>query len=156
MSTFVIFSDFLGHNIFVHNVVLLWYVFFFIWKKLGSLVREVSKVSKNLFRFFQANRPNKNTPIWGMRFLAFYTVFRASRVTFFLVNRVKNQNKPKRPKSGGCLGSFWFSTLLLADTGTDYNLHHAFSSEPSWIPKRTQTATKWWPFGFVLVFNSIH
>ena len=26
----------------------------------------------------------------------------------------------------------------------------------SWKPKRTQTATKWWPFGFVLVFNSAY
>ena len=49
----------------------------------------------------------------------------------FLVNRVENQNEPKRPQSGGRLGSFWFSTRPSADTGTDYNLHHAFSSEPS-------------------------
>ena len=42
-----------------------------------------------------------------------YTVFRARRITFFLVNRVENQNEPKRPQ-------------------------------------------KWWPFGFVLVFNSAY
>ena len=53
-----------------------------------------------------------------------YTVFRARRITFFLVNRVENQNEPKRPQSGGRLGSFWFSTRPSADTGTDYNLHH--------------------------------
>ena len=39
----------------------------------------------------------------------------------FLVNRVENQNEPKRPQSGGRLGSFWFSTRPSADTGTDYN-----------------------------------
>ena len=27
-----------------------------------------------------------------------------------LVNRVENQNEPKRPRGGGRLGSFWFST----------------------------------------------
>ena len=42
-----------------------------------------------------------------------YTVFCARRISFFLVNRVEDQNEPKRPP------------LL-------------------------------WPFGFVLVFNSIH
>ena len=31
---------------------------------------------------------------------------------------------------------------------------HFFSIESSWKPKRTQTATEWRPFGFVLVFNS--
>ena len=30
----------------------------------------------------------------------------------FLVNRVENQNEPKRPQSGGRLGSFWFSTRI--------------------------------------------
>ena len=50
-----------------------------------------------------------------------YTVFRASRVHFFLVNRVENQNEPKRPQSGGRLGSFWFSTRPTAMGGTDYN-----------------------------------
>ena len=54
-----------------------------------------------------------------------YTVFRARRITFFLVNRVENQNEPKRPQGGGRLGSFWFSTRPSADTGTDYNLHNA-------------------------------
>ena len=29
-----------------------------------------------------------------------YMVFRTSRVTFFLVNRVENQNEPKRPQNG--------------------------------------------------------
>ena len=50
-----------------------------------------------------------------------YTVFRVRRITFFLVNRVENQNEPKRPQSGGRLGSFWFSTRPSADSGTDYN-----------------------------------
>ena len=50
-----------------------------------------------------------------------YTVFRAWRITFFLVNRVENQNEPKRPQSGGRLGSFWFSTRPTAMGGTDYN-----------------------------------
>ena len=49
-----------------------------------------------------------------------FTVFHASRKTFFLVNRVENQNEPKRPQGGGRLGSFWFSTRPSADTGTDY------------------------------------
>ena len=39
----------------------------------------------------------------------------------FLVNRVENQNEPKRPQSGGRLGSFWFSTRPTAMGGTDYN-----------------------------------
>ena len=38
--------------------------------------------------------------------------------------------------------------------GTDYNLHQKFSSEPSWKPKQTQTATTsvavWVSFGFQL------
>ena len=50
-----------------------------------------------------------------------YTVYRARRITFFLVNRVENQNEPKRPQGGGRLGSFWSSTRPWADTGTDYN-----------------------------------
>ena len=53
-----------------------------------------------------------------------YTVFHARRITFFLVSRVENQNEPKRPQSGGRLGSFWFSTRPSADTGTDYNQHY--------------------------------
>ena len=56
-----------------------------------------------------------------------YTVFRVGWITFFLVNRVENQNEPKRPQSGGRLGSFWFSTRPSADTSTDYNLHHALN-----------------------------
>ena len=52
-----------------------------------------------------------------------YTVFRARRNTFFLVNLVENQNEPKRPQSGGRLGSVWFSTRPTAMEGTDYNLH---------------------------------
>ena len=51
-----------------------------------------------------------------------YTIFRARRITFFLVNRVENQNEPKRPQSGGRLGSFWFSTRPTAMGGTDYNV----------------------------------
>ena len=51
----------------------------------------------------------KNSPL----LMSVYTVFRASRVTFFVLNRVENQNEPKRPQ-------------------------------------------KWWPFGFVLVFNSAY
>ena len=43
-----------------------------------------------------------------------YTVFNA-------INRVENQNEPKRPQSGGRLGSFWFSTRPTAMGGTDYN-----------------------------------
>ena len=39
----------------------------------------------------------------------------------FLVNRVEHQNEPKRPQSGGRLGSFWCSTRPSADTGTDYH-----------------------------------
>ena len=50
-----------------------------------------------------------------------YTVFRARRITFFLANRVENQNEPKRPQGGDCLGSFWFSTRPTAMGGTDYN-----------------------------------
>ena len=41
----------------------------------------------------------------------------------FLVNRVENQNEPKRPQSGSTLDSFWFSTRLSADRGTNYNLY---------------------------------
>ena len=52
-----------------------------------------------------------------------YTIFRAKRITFFLVNRVKNQNEPKRPQSGGRLGSFWFSTRPTAMGSTDYKLY---------------------------------
>ena len=65
-----------------------------------------------------------------------YTVFRVSRVTFFLVNRVKNQNEPKRPKSDGRLGLLWFSTRPLADTGTDYNQEFDYGTllELSHIP----------------------
>ena len=36
-------------------------------------------------------------------------------------NRVEHQNEPKRPQSGGRLGSFWFSTRPSADTGIDFN-----------------------------------
>ena len=85
------------------------------------------------------------------------------------MNRVENQNEPERPQSGGRLGSFWFSTRPSADTGTDYNIHHAHKITealwalralcaslvsvhgvviisacvyrmPSWTPKWTQTA----------------
>ena len=108
-----------------------------------------------------------------------YTVFRARRITFFLVNRVENQNEPKRPQGGGRLGSFWFSTRPTAMGGTDYNVLGLWDNlrssssicpkielliiisasvcrRPSWKLKRTQTATTLWPFGFVLVFNLIH
>ena len=57
-----------------------------------------------------------------------YTVFRASRVTFFPANRVENQNEPKRRLGRRRLGSFWFSTRPTAVGGTDYNLHHALKS----------------------------
>ena len=50
-----------------------------------------------------------------------YTVFRAIQITIFLVNRVENQNEPKRPQCGGRLGSFWLSTRPTAMGGTDYN-----------------------------------
>ena len=56
-------------------------------------------------------------------YLILYMVLRVKRVTLFLVNRVENQNEPKRPQSVGRLGSFWFSTRPFAETGTDYNLH---------------------------------
>ena len=46
--------------------------------------------------------------------------------TFFLVNRVENQNEPKRPQSAGRLGSFWFSTQPSADTGTDHQSQICF------------------------------
>ena len=36
------------------------------------------------------------------------------------MNRVENENEPKRPQSGGRLGSFWFSTRPTAMGGTDY------------------------------------
>ena len=52
-----------------------------------------------------------------------YTVFRVGWISFFLVNRVENQNEPKRPQSGSTLDSFWFSTRLSADRGTNYNLY---------------------------------
>ena len=52
-----------------------------------------------------------------------YTVFRVGRITFFLVNRVRNQNDSKRPQSVGRLALFWFFTRCLADSGTDYNPH---------------------------------
>ena len=55
--------------------------------------------------------------------VADYTVFSVRWNTYFLVNRVENQNEPKRPQSGGRLGSFWFSTRPTAMGGTDYNLH---------------------------------
>ena len=40
-------------------------------------------------------------------YLILYMVLRVKRVTLFLVNRVENQNEPKRPQSVGRLGSFW-------------------------------------------------
>ena len=52
-----------------------------------------------------------------------YTVFRAGGENFFQVNRVRNQNDPKRPQSVGRLGLFWFLTRRLADSGTGYNPH---------------------------------
>ena len=59
-------------------------------------------------------KTNQSPPKGGISWmLVVYTVFRARRITFFLVNRVQNQNEPKRPQ-------------------------------------------KWWPFGFVLVFNSAY
>ena len=61
-----------------------------------------------------------NTPLRIFNFTN-YTVFRVDRITFFLVNRVENQNEPKRSQSGGRLGSFWFSTRPTAMGGTDYN-----------------------------------
>ena len=48
-------------------------------------------------------------------------VFRVGRITFFQVNRAENQNEPKRPQSGGRLGSLWFSTRPSVMGGTDYN-----------------------------------
>ena len=57
--------------------------------------------------------------------LAPYTVFRVGRITFFRVNRVKNQNEPKRPQSVDHLGLLWLSNRPSADSGTESNLHHA-------------------------------
>ena len=37
------------------------------------------------------------------------------------LNRVENQNEPKRQQGGGRLGSFWFSIRPTAMGGTDYN-----------------------------------
>ena len=70
-----------------------------------------------------------------------YTVLRVGRITFFLANRVEHQNEPKRPQSGGRLGSFWCSTRPSADTGTDYNQQQ----------ERNQTAT--FQFGVQLVYS---
>ena len=39
-----------------------------------------------------------------MTYKVLYTVFGARRITFFLVNRVENQNEPKRPQSDGRYG----------------------------------------------------
>ena len=50
-----------------------------------------------------------------------YTLTRFSTLGGSLANRVENQNEPKRPQSGGRLGSFWFSTRPTAMGGTDYN-----------------------------------
>ena len=49
-----------------------------------------------------------------------YAVFRTRRIAFILLNRVENQNEPKRPQSGGRLGSFWFSTRFTRKT-LDYS-----------------------------------
>ena len=50
-----------------------------------------------------------------------YTVFFRQMEHFLtdMSNRVEHQNEPKRPLSGGHLGSFWSSTRPSADTGTD-------------------------------------
>ena len=73
--------------------------------------RNVSKhIHEEYFALFAAGTANKNKIFQDeIR----YTVFRARWITFFLVNRVENQNEPERPQ-------------------------------------------KWWPFGFVLVFNSAY
>ena len=57
-----------------------------------------------------------------------YMVFHVSRNTVFLVNRVKNQNEPKRRQGVGRLGSFLFSTRPSAMGGTAFNLDHALKS----------------------------
>ena len=42
------------------------------------------------------------------------------------MNRVENQNEPKRPQCGGRLGSFWFSTRPTAMGGTDYKANRVW------------------------------
>ena len=86
------------------------------WKYLKVGARLSAKVSPDLgCPYGSSNFQNPKQETWGPRETMFlktriYTVFRARRITFFLVNRVENKNEPKRPQ-------------------------------------------KWWPFGFVLVFN---
>ena len=46
---------------------------------------------------------------------ATYTVFRARRVTFFLVNRVEHQKLNQTTPYGAVWLSFWCSTLPSAD-----------------------------------------
>ena len=126
------------------------------------VIKDTSKTPK------RGSAPCVTTPI--------YKVLRARRITFFQVNRIENQNEPKRPQSGGRLG-FQLGlrqTLALIIIRTSImghieelllKLSHNPSAllisasvcrRPSWKPKRTQTATTLWPFGFVLVFNSVH
>ena len=76
------------------------------------------------------------------QFYVDYTVFRVGRITFFPANRVENQNEPKRPQSGGRLGSFWFSTRPTAMGGTDYNLH--------------LVSEALWPLGWSTSVTSVH
>ena len=64
----------------------------------------------------------------GVKHTLIYTVYRARRITFFLVNQVENPNEPKRPQSGARLASVWFLKRLTAMGGTDYNLQHALNS----------------------------
>ena len=59
--------------------------------------------------------PCETTPI--------YTVPRARRITFYLVNRVENQNEPKRRQSGGRLGSF-----LVFNSAFGIHMHWLISS----------------------------
>ena len=102
----------------------------------------------------------------GLAGVALYTVLRARRITFFLVNRVENQN------GGGRLGSFWFSTRPTAMGGTDYKaigkwdklrgcssncpIVQAHYNQCQCLPKAELKTKTNRPFGFVLVFNSIH
>ena len=85
----------------------------------------------------------------------------------FPINPVQHREELEHSQSGGRFGSFSCSTRSSADTSTDYNLYHGLHyimwiiisdcvwGRPRWIPKHTQAANTFRPFGFVLIFNSI-
>ena len=49
-----------------------------------------------------------------------YTVFHVRRITFFLVNRVENQNEPKQPQKWWLFGFVLVFNSPTAMGGTDY------------------------------------